>query len=143
MSRTSSARVAMMSLVLVGCGGSSPPPAAVDAATAATCSDVAGAWTATPDPADVMTCRDPVAVEIAQTGCQVTFTFDIMSGSGPITTDTATISSSGSYAATLTFPGESGGVPGYAEGSVSGSAGTMELGGASPRMRICGFTLSR
>lgn len=107
------------------------------------CPDVAGMWTATPDPADVMTCRDPMPVEIAQTGCQITFTFDIMSGTGPLTTDAATLSSSGSFAATLTLPGESGGVPGYAEGSASGSAGTMEMGSVSPRMRLCGFTLSR
>jgi hypothetical protein len=143
MSRASmSRRVAVMSLVFAGCGGSSPPPA-VDAAMAGSCPEVAGAWTATPDPADIMTCRDPMAVEIGQAGCEVTFRFDIMSGSGPVTTDGATLSSSGAYAATLTLPGESGGVPGYLEGSVSGSAGTMELGAASPRTRVCGFTLSR
>lgn len=144
MSRSSrSLQAAVISLAVAGCGGGSPPPPAVDAAMAASCPEVGGAWTATPDPADIMTCRDPMAVEIAQTGCQITFTFDIMSGSGPITTDSASLSSTGAYATTLTLPGDGGGVQGYLEGSVSGSAGTMELGGASPRMRICGFTLSR
>jgi hypothetical protein len=115
----------------------------VDAAIVATCPEIAGTWTATPDPADVMTCRDPAPVEIAQTGCAITLTLDTMSSAGLVTTDSATLSASGAFAATLTLPGDGGGVPGYVEGSASGSAGSFELGATSPPSRICGFTLSR